>query len=138
MAAGLGISDRVGFTGFLDRPAEAVRALDVVVHASTRPEPFGLVIAEGMACGRAVIVSQAGGAAELIEADVNALGHAPGDAARLAEHIARLASDRSWRARRGAAARATAEQRFDRARLAAELIPIYRAVTNGSNLQDAS
>ena len=42
---------------------EAIRALDVVVHASTSPEPFGLVIAEAMACGRAVIVSDAGGAA---------------------------------------------------------------------------
>jgi glycosyltransferase involved in cell wall biosynthesis len=138
MAKGLGISDRVGFTGFLDRPADAVRALDVVVHASTRPEPFGLVIAEGMACGRAVIVSGAGGASELIEADVNALSHTPGDADGLAGGIIRLASDRNLRARLGAAGRATAERRFDRARLAAELIPIYQALTNGSNLHDAS
>ena len=133
LATKLGISHRVGFTGFLDQPADAVRALDIVVHASTQPEPFGLVIAEAMACGRAVIVSEAGGAMELIETDINALGHPPGDAARLAERIALLATDRSLRARLGAAGRATAEQRFNRARLATELIPIYRAVTNGGN-----
>ena len=136
MAASLGIAARVGFTGFLDQPADAMRALDVVVHASTRPEPFGLVIAEGMACGRAVIVSRAGGASELIEANVNALSHTPGDAADLARRITRLALDQSLRARLGAAGRATAERRFDRARLASELIPIYRAVTNGSDLHD--
>ena len=38
----------------------AYRALDVVVHASTRPEPFGLVIAEAMACGRALVAAPDG------------------------------------------------------------------------------
>ena len=47
LAATCGLSDRVGFTGFIERADEAMRALDVVVHASTEPEPFGLVIAEG-------------------------------------------------------------------------------------------
>ena len=56
-SARLGIADRVGFTGFIEDPAPAIRALDVVVHASTEPEPFGLAIAEGLACGRAVVVS---------------------------------------------------------------------------------
>jgi glycosyltransferase involved in cell wall biosynthesis len=125
----LGIMERVGFTGFLDQPASAVRALDILVHASTQPEPFGLVIAEGMACGRAVIISEAGGAAELFESEINALGHPPGDAASLAECIVRLATDKPLRARLGAAGRATAERRFDRARLATELIPVYHSVT---------
>jgi glycosyltransferase involved in cell wall biosynthesis len=133
LARRLGLAERVGFTGFLDRPAEAVRALDILVHASTEPEPFGLVIAEGMACGRAVIASQAGGAAELFEAEVNALGHTPGDAARLAERITQLVTDPALRARLGAAARLTAEQRFNRARLAEELIPLYRRVISSTN-----
>lgn len=132
-AAQLGLSERVGFTGFLPEPAQAMRALDIIVHASTEPEPFGLVIAEAMACARAVIISEAGGAAELIERDVNALVHPPGDAARLAERIALLAREPHLRARLGAAGRRTAEQRFDRARLATELIPIYRAVAAAAN-----
>ena len=55
-------------------PAAALRALDVVVHASTRPEPFGRVIVEGMACGRAVVAVRDGGAAELFEDGLTALG----------------------------------------------------------------
>lgn len=128
LARQLGLDARVGFTGFLDEPAGAMRSLDIIVHASTQPEPFGLVIAEAMACGRAVVASEAGGATELFETDVNALGHPPGDAARLAEQLTLLATDASLRARLGAAGRETAEQRFDRARLATELMPIYRAV----------
>ena len=129
LAASLGLADRVGFTGVVDRPEAALRALDVVVHASTEPEPFGLVIVEAMACGRAVIVSDAGGAAEIITPDVDALAHRPGDAGDLAERIAALASDRYYRTRLGRAGRASAEHRFGRARLAAELVPVYEAVT---------
>jgi glycosyltransferase involved in cell wall biosynthesis len=53
LADSLGIGGQVGFTGFVDEPAEAIRALDIVVHASTQPEPFGLVIIEAMGlCAR--------------------------------------------------------------------------------------
>ena len=69
----LGLTARVGFTGFVDDPAPAIRALDVVVHASTEPEPFGLVIAEALACGRPLVVSLAGGAAELVTPGVDAI-----------------------------------------------------------------
>ena len=128
LAHELGIADRVAFTGFIEDPAAAIRALDIVVHASTEPEPFGLVIAEAMACGRAVIASQAGGAAELIEDETNALAHSPGDSRVLADCIKRLALDANLRERLGHAGRRTAQARFDHRRLATEMIPIYRAV----------
>ena len=127
LARSLGVADRVGFTGFVYTPEATFRALQIVVHASTAPEPFGLVIAEAMSCGRAVIVSNAGGAAEIVEPGVDALVHQPGNAADLAARIAELAGDPALRARLGQAARATAERSFDRARLASELVPIYRA-----------
>ena len=78
-AEALGLAGRVGFAGHQADPAAAIRALDVVVHASTRPEPFGRVIVEGMACGRAVVAVADGGAAELFEDGVTALGCPPGD-----------------------------------------------------------
>lgn len=131
-AVELGISHQVGFTGFVEEPAAAMRALDIVVHASTQPEPFGLVIIEAMACRRAVIASQAGGAAEIITDGVDALGHPPGDAVVLAERIRQLATDAGLRAKLGEAGRATVERRFDRARLATDLIPIYRKVVSSS------
>lgn len=125
-----GLGDRLGFTGFVRNAADAMRALDIVVHASTEPEPFGMVIAEAMACGRAVVASRAGGAAELIDDNVDALSHDPGDADGLARAIARLAADPGLRTRLGTAARARAERSFDCGRLAAALAPLYReAVT---------
>jgi glycosyltransferase involved in cell wall biosynthesis len=128
LAESLGIGDRVGFTGFISEPASAMRALDVVVHASTTPEPFGLVIVEGMACGRAVIVSAAGGAAEIVQPGVDALTHAPGDVAGLATAIQALASDDALRERLGREALRTAIARFDRRRMGAQIVLVYEAL----------
>ena len=113
MIASYGLERQVGLTGFVDRPAAAMRALDIVVHASTKPEPFGLVIAEGMSCGRAVIVSAAGGADELVTSEIDALTHPPGDVDGLARCIERLTTDSELRQRLAAAGRQSALRRFD-------------------------
>ncbi len=131
-AAALGLDGRVGFTGVVSDAAAVMRTLDVVVHASTDPEPFGLVIAEAMACGRAVIVSAAGGAAEIVTAGHDALTHTPGDAGALAMAIARLADDEDLRVRMGRAGRATAERAFTRERLAREFVSVYQALATAS------
>jgi glycosyltransferase involved in cell wall biosynthesis len=128
MASALSLEGRVAFTGHVTDSAAAYRGLDVVVHASTSPEPFGLVIAEAMACGRAVVVSATGGALELIRPGVDALAYPAGDVLALADCIRRLASSPLERARLGGEARRSAEQRFDRRRLASELLSTYRAL----------
>jgi glycosyltransferase involved in cell wall biosynthesis len=124
-AAALGVSERVGFTGFIESPETALRALDVVVHASTEPEAFGLVIAEGMACGRAVVTSGTGGSAELVRDGEDAVVHPPADHVQLAARLAQLAADRPMRIRLGAAARATALRLFDARRLAEQFTAVY-------------
>ncbi len=129
VAERLHLGDRVGFTGFLADPAGAMRSLDVIVHASTQPEPFGMVVIEGMACGKAVIASAAGGACELFAEGENAVSHAPGDAEALAEQILKLAADPQLRTRLGTAGRATAERLFHGKRLSDELLAIYREVS---------
>jgi len=128
MADNLGVRERVGFTGYLAEVPAVLRSLDIVVHASTKPEPFGLVVVEGMASGRAVIASAAGGVTELIEDGSNAMVHRPGDAQGLARAIERLVTDRDLRLRLGADGRRTAEGRFDRKRMGAEFASIYESL----------
>jgi glycosyltransferase involved in cell wall biosynthesis len=132
LAFKLGIAQCVGFAGFVKDPAAAIRALDVVVHASTQPEPFGLVVAEAMACGKPVVVSLAGGVTEIISEHTNALSHRPGDAAEMAGCIARLAADSRLREEMGGQARRWAEQRFHSSRLAKEIPLIYRSFANAA------
>lgn len=121
------LHSRVGLTGFLD-PAPAMRSLDVLVHASRDPEPFGLVIAEAMACGRPVVTTANGGAAELVEAGRDALVAPSGDVKALAAAIDRLAADPALRESIGARARAAAVARFAPDRMAADLARVFETV----------
>lgn len=127
-AQAAGIGHRLTFTGFVPQSDQALRALDIVVHASTDPEPFGLVIAEAMACGRPLVVADAGGAREIVEPGVDAVTHTPGDAVSLATRLRELIVDPQRRIQLAGAARETALKRFDRMRLATDLAPIYERV----------
>jgi glycosyltransferase involved in cell wall biosynthesis len=118
----------MGFTGFVPDTSAAMRTLDIVVHASTKPEPFGMVIIEGMACGKAVIASQAGGASELFVDGVNALGHPPGDAAALADQIQKLVRNEQFRKELGEAAREIVKRSYHGERLAKTLLTLYHEV----------
>ncbi|RXH58400.1 glycosyltransferase family 4 protein [Granulicella sibirica] len=67
MAATLGLSRQVTFAGFRRDIPDYVSGLDIVVHASTIPEPFGQVIVQGMAAGKPVIATEGGGPSEIVE-----------------------------------------------------------------------
>src|SRR5262249_54761573 len=112
----VGPAGRLGFAPPQDAPAAVFGALDVVVHASTRPEPFGRVIVEAMACGRAVVAAPTGGAAELFDDGVSALACPPGDAGALALALRRLIGDPALRRSLGDARRARAGAQFGRPR----------------------
>lgn len=127
MAHRLGLN--VGFVPYQNDMAAVYRALDVVVHASKRPEPFGLVIAEAMACGRAVVVSRGGGAVELFSEGVDAVGHVMGDANDLARVLGGLVADRDRRDRLGQAAAVSACQRFGAIRQATAMAELYQRVS---------
>jgi glycosyltransferase involved in cell wall biosynthesis len=126
LASAYGLGDSVGFTGRVDDVPAAMRALDVVVHASVEREPFGLVIAEAMACGRPVVVSRAGGAEEIAQA--GALFHLPGDASDLAARLSELVDDSALRSSLATAGRAAAVRLFSRRRLSDSLVPVYEAL----------
>ena len=125
LADTLGLADHVGFIPFQSDPADVYRMLDIVVHASTRPEPFGLSIVEAMACGKPVIVAGAGGAAELFMPGHDGLSHVPGDASSLALAISSLIADPEYRERLGVNARSTAVDRFSQERYGREIAAIY-------------
>jgi glycosyltransferase involved in cell wall biosynthesis len=110
----------------VDDVSSVLRALDIAVHASTEPEPFGLVIAEAMACGCPVVVSRAGGAAEI--AQRGAVFHDPGNSADLAARLRELAGDSAGRAALGVEGREAAVRLFSRSRLRDTLIPVYDAL----------
>ena len=132
-ANALGIADRVTFLPFQPDPVSEYRMLDVVVHASTRPEPFGLTIAEAMSCGRAVVVAAAGGALELFTDGVDAIGYTPGDAEDLASAIGRILDEEPLRKQLETNARLTAIRQFAPERFGHELRAVYETTLQTSS-----
>ena len=102
-----GLTDCVKFLGSRSDVPDLLSAADIAVHASTTPEPFGLVVPEAMALGCAVIAASTGGPAEVIVPGTGMLcdPHHPEQYARALEQ---LVQDAELRRAIGAAAPARA------------------------------
>lgn len=74
LAAGLGVADRVSFSGFVpdSQMADLYRAADVFV-LSSRYEPFGMTAVEAMACGTPVVVTTHGGLCRVLRFGIDGL-----------------------------------------------------------------
>jgi glycosyltransferase involved in cell wall biosynthesis len=94
LAEKLSVSDRVIFTGFLKNPESILDALDIVIHTSVKPEPFGRVIVEAMSRGKPVIATAMGGPLEIIKNEKTGLLIKPGHPGLLAEKIFELYKDK--------------------------------------------
>jgi len=121
-AAELGVAERVSFVGFQDDVPAMMKAMDVIVHASTSPEPFGRVVVEGMLARRPVIATRAGGVLEIIEDQVSGLLVEPGDAAAMQRAIAALVASPTLGARLVACAWETATSRFSEEAYVANMV----------------
>lgn len=124
----LGLSDRVLFTGHISDIDNLIAAADVVVHTSTEPEPFGLVITEAMALGRVVIGSSLGAPKEIISHGVDGFVVDPNAKEALAATIARVASDPALREQLGAAAKKKVETSYSLPQYIEKLSVIYDEV----------
>lgn len=89
----LGIQDHVEFTGFRNDIKHAIAGLDLLVHASTKGEPFGQVIIEGMAAGKPVVATDGGGVPEIVEDGHTGILVPMGDVEAMAEAICQILSD---------------------------------------------
>jgi glycosyltransferase involved in cell wall biosynthesis len=129
-ARAAGVESRIAFIDFQRDLAPVYRALDVVVHASTDPEPFGLVVAEAMACGKAVVAGDRGGVNEIVTPGC-ARPHRSGDAGDLARAIAALAADPTQRALLGDCARRRVLEHFSLDRFRSRLLDVYNELAAG-------
>ena len=122
LAARLGVSDRIEFTGQIAPAAVAARLQEADIL--TLPNPASAIsshatsplkLFEYMAAGRAIVASNLPSIGEVLVDGVNAVLVTPGDAGALAAGISRLAADPAERQRLASAARdGVAEYSWDR------------------------
>jgi glycosyltransferase involved in cell wall biosynthesis len=123
----LGIAGQVEFLGFREDVQVELAELNVLVHCSVIPEPFGQAVLEGMAAGIPVIAANAGGPAELITDGRDGMLTQPGDADELAEALRRLGGDAELREALGSGAMRRSME-FTPERTAERILAVYREV----------
>ncbi len=132
-SSGSRLSDRIHFVKHQSEPWRLYPEFDVTVHFSTRPEPFGRVVAESLASGVPVIAARAGGPMEIVEDGVTGWLVAPGDVAAMTDAMARALRQSATPAGDAmrTACRRRAEERFTADRYAAEVAHVLRHCVKG-------
>jgi len=105
--------------------ASWLHSIDIFVLPS-RSEALSNSLMEAMACGCAVIASDAGGNPELVSDHSTGLLFPSGNADALASALEKLAKDPALRSRMGSNAAAAIQQRFTVATSAARMAEVYR------------
>ena len=115
----------------------AYSEFDLVVHYSLRPEPFGRVLIEGMACGVPVVAAAEGGPVEILGDGIGPRREAgwlvePRDPESLARILgSALGLPREVLASIGTAGRRRAEDLFSARRFAREVAEIIKKTSTG-------
>jgi glycosyltransferase involved in cell wall biosynthesis len=101
MVEQLDLGRNVIFTGGQKNVSDYINVMDVVLHASILPEPFGRVLLEAMALRKPVIGADAGGVPEIVLHEQTGLLFSPGDERSMADAIAALIDDPERASRMG-------------------------------------
>jgi len=122
----LGLSKRVHLLGAVSQVSALIAAADLFV-LSSRQEGLGSSILDAMALGIPVVATTAGGIPELVTPGTGVLSP-PGDPRALADSVRRVLQDTQLRIQLAAAGRQRATE-FTDDRMAAELLRVYRSVS---------
>lgn len=128
MTESLGLKDKTVFTEFRSDIPRLMSALDVLVLSSSMPEPFGLVVIEGMAAGKPVVATAAGGVLDIIEHEKNGLLVPCKNSKAMAQAILQLLANRELAKRIGLAARQRVAEKFTMKQHVARVQSVYDAI----------
>lgn len=122
-------ANRVHFLGALPRGQflECIRRCEVFAFPSTL-ETFGLVVAEAMLCGKAVVTSNVAPFTEFVTNDQTGLLVPPSDSDAIAAAIDRLSSDGELRRRLGLSGQAFIRENYSVEQAVAGTLAFYRQV----------
>jgi glycosyltransferase involved in cell wall biosynthesis len=119
---------QIRWLGFQRDIAPVIAAADVLVHCSTRPEPFGLVILEAMACGAVVVSANRGAPAEILENGRTGILTPPNKPRPLADAVHSLLASEQQRWAIASSARRTVCERYTLEQHIQRLLALYQSL----------
>ena len=127
-----GLNRDVIFTGFRTDIQDIISVLDILVHTSIAPEPFGRVILEGMIFSKPVIATAHGGPLEIIEDGLSGFLIPPSDPKALAKKIDYLITNHAIRQQVGICGRKRVEEYFNIETNVRQIEQVYSKHLGGS------
>jgi len=109
----LNLNNHVIFTGFRTDIQKIIKASDVIVHASVKPDPLPTVIIEAMNLGKPVVATHVGGVPELIQHNKTGLMVPPHNSEMLAEAISNLLDNPEKAESMGSNAKSVINKKFN-------------------------
>jgi len=105
------IEGRLFCLGFREDIPAILNQVDLLVHTA-RQEPLGRVLLEASSCGKAIVATEVGGTAEILEDQVSAILVPPNNLDALTAAIRRMFTDSELRVRLGRQARKSVIEKF--------------------------
>lgn len=123
------LKERFLFLGYRSDVNKIMQALDILCLPSIA-EPFGRVLIEAMACGVAVVATNAGGVPEIIVNGVNGLLVSPDDYEAMREAVRTLVLNPEMRVRLAQAGERHVRTTFESEKVLANLVDIYEQLSH--------
>jgi len=121
----LDLTSTIVFRGRILDILTAINDMDIMVHTSLKPEPFGRVVVESMALGKPVIATNMGGPSEIIKNKITGILIPPNNPHLLALEIKNLIAHDNLRIEMGKRAREYVLKRFDIRNIISSIEEIY-------------
>lgn len=131
LAAELGISGSVVFTGFRADVLEWIAGLDLFVHPAVIADAFPGVLIEAAALGKPIVATRVGGVPEIVEHEHSALLVGPGEVDSLATAMLSLLNDTGKAERLARQARRRATGLFSIENYVAGICKLYGQLLEG-------
>jgi glycosyltransferase involved in cell wall biosynthesis len=128
LIARYGLEERVRLLGYRMDVPDLLGAIDVVVHASTKPEPFGMVLLEAMRAGKPVVAANIGGPVEILDGGACGLLVPPHDSEAIAAACARYLDNQAFADEMVRRGRERLKAEFDIRKTVDETVRLFREV----------
>ena len=128
MAADMGLTASIHFTGFQHDVRDALAQLDIFLF-TTRREGLSVAVIEAMASGLPFVATNVGGIAEQIDEGINGFIVGAGDIEAMVRRCTELITEPGKRAEFAARSRAMALKRFSEDRMLSAHVELYRELS---------
>ncbi len=123
-----GLEQSIILTGYRKDVPKFMGLMDVVVHASIKPEPFGMVLIEAMAMGKPVVATKMGGPLDIVEDGKTGFLVNGGSTEQMAESIIQLLTNKNLANSMGEKGKQRAKKKFSKEKYARQVEQVYATI----------